>query len=90
LRTIVGNDARLRLRVLFLGYLQNDLDVGFCHRLTQIPMDNEPAVAVQHAAQVVKRAGNIDIAYVDMPMPMRLRRLLKTGPFLGWLPVPFL
>src|ERR1022692_2051879 len=59
------------------------------HRLAQIPVDDQPAVAVQHAAQIVERAGDVDVAHVDMPMLMRLRWLFKAGAFLRWLPLPF-
>jgi len=41
------------------GPFQNDLDVGLGHRLDQIPMNQETAVAVQDAAQVVERRANI-------------------------------
>ena len=37
LRPIVGDDSRLRFRVLLLGSLQDHFDIGFSHRLTQIP-----------------------------------------------------
>src|SRR5579864_2426940 len=90
LRTVVGNDARLRFWVFLLGSLQNDLDLCLCHGLAQIPMHDGSAKAVQYAAQVVERARNIDVAHVDMPVLMRLRRLLEAGPFLRWFSVPFL
>ncbi len=72
-----------------LARFQNDLDVGLRHRLAQIPMDDGPAIAVQHAAQIVERARDVDVAHVDMPMLMRLRRLLEARAFLRRLPVPF-
>jgi hypothetical protein len=45
------------------------------------------AVAVQDAAQVVEGAGNIDVAHVDMPTLMRLRRCSKPVPFFDGLPL---
>lgn len=38
LRSVVGDDPRLSVRVLLLGSFQNHLDVRFLHRLPQIPM----------------------------------------------------
>ena len=88
LRAVGGDDARLGLRVFLLGSLQNDLKVCLCHGLPQIPMHDESAVAVQYAAQVVKRARNVEVADVDTPMFMRLGRLREAGPFLGWFSIP--
>src|ERR1035437_4508556 len=89
-RAVVGDDPRSRLGVFLLGRLLNDLDVRLRHGCAHFPMQKEAAVAVQHAAQVVESARNIDVAHVEMPMLMRLRRLLEAGPFLRWFPVPFL
>ena len=71
-----------------LARLQNDLDVGLGHRLAQIPVHDGAAVAVQHAAQVVERPADVDVGNVDMPMLVRLRRLLEARPFLRRLAVP--
>jgi len=46
LRSIVGDDPRLGVRIFLSGSLENDLDLGLGHRLAQIPVDNRPAVAV--------------------------------------------
>ena len=51
-------------------------------------MNQETAVAVQDAAQVVERSGNVQVGNIDMPMLVWLRRLFKAGPFLRGLPVP--
>ena len=48
----------------------------------------EAAEAIQHAAQVVKRPRDVEVGHVDMPMLMRLGRLLEAGPFLGRLRIP--
>src|SRR6202008_2190829 len=37
---------------------------------------------------VVKRPRNVDVTHVDMPMLMRLGRLLEADPFLRWLLIP--
>ena len=89
LRSIVGDDARARIRVFLLGSLENDFDIGLRHVLAQIPVDHRAAEPIQHAAQIVERPAEIDIAHVDMPMLVRLRRLLDPGPFLRRLALPF-
>ena len=52
-------------------------------------MNQETAVAVQDAAKVVERRANIQVGNIDMPMLVRLRRLVKVGPFLRGLPLHF-
>ena len=84
---VVANDARFSPGIPLFGPFQNDLNVSLRHRLPQIPMDQETAVAVQDAAQVVERRATVHIGNIDVPMLMRLRRLFKTGPFFRGLPV---
>src|SRR2546427_6252943 len=80
LRPVVGDDAGLCLRVLFLGSFENYLDVGLPHRLTQVPMHDRTTVPIQNAAQVVEGPADVDIGDIDMPMLMRLERLLEARP----------
>jgi len=47
---VVGDDSRLRFRVLLLGSLQDQFDISFSHGLTQIPMHEEPTEPIQNAA----------------------------------------
>src|SRR5438876_10442551 len=63
LRAIVGDDSRLGFQVLLLGSLQDHFDIGFSHRLTQIPMHEETTESIQNAAH--------------MPVLMGLQRLLE-------------
>ena len=79
LRAIVGDDSRLAFQVLLLGSLQDHFDIGFSHRLTQIPMHEETTESIQNATQVVEGAAQADVGNVDMPVLMGLRRLLETG-----------
>ena len=88
LRAIVRDDSRLRFRVLLLGSLQNQFDIRFSHGLTQIPMHEETTEPIQNAAQVIERAAQVDVGNVDMPVLMRLQRLLETGSLAGWLALP--
>ena len=88
LRPVVGDDPRPCVRILLFGCLQDDLDLSLRHRLAQGPMDDRPAVAVQHTAQIVERATDVDIGNVDVPVFMRLQGLLETGALLRKLPFP--
>ena len=62
-----------------LGAFENYFDIRFSHRLAQIPMHEESAEAVQNAAQVIEGAAQVDVGNVDMPMLVRLERLLETS-----------
>src|SRR5579872_4460608 len=88
LRTIVGDDAWLRCRILLLGSLQNHFDIRFSHGLTQIPMHQETTEPIQNAAQVIERAAQVDVRNVDMPVLMRLQRLLKPSSLARCLALP--
>src|ERR1700758_5512095 len=84
LRAVVGDDSRLRFRVLLLGSLQNHFDVGFSHGLPEIPMHEETAEPLQNAAQVIEGAAQVDVGNVDMPVLVRLQRLLSGGSLARW------
>ena len=88
LRPIVGDDPQPCLRVFLPAALEDDLNFSFCHRPAHIPLDNRPAVAAQHAAQVVERAADINAGNVDMPMLMRFGRLPEPGALLRRLAFP--
>src|SRR5215469_16396213 len=79
LQAIVGDDSRLRFRVLLLGSLHDHFDISFSHGLTQIPMHEETTESIQNAAQVIEGAAQVDVGNVDMPMLVRLQRLLEAG-----------
>src|SRR5271170_7333343 len=51
-------------------------------------MNDRTAVAVQNAAQIVERATHIDVGNIDVPVLMRTRRLLETGPLARRLSLP--
>ena len=89
LGSVIGNDPRFNAGAPLFGPFQNDLNVALGHRFPQITVNQEKAVAVQDAAQVVERRANIQVANIDMPMQVWLRRLFKASPFLRWLRVPF-
>lgn len=88
LRSVVRDDSGFRLRILFLGSLQENFDRRFGHRLAQIPMHQETTVSIQHTAQVVERARHVDVRNIDVPALVGLRRLLKPRPFARGLALP--
>src|SRR6202040_457825 len=88
LRPVVGDDARFCFPVALSGPLQNDLDLGFGHRLLQFPVHDLPAITVQNTAQVVKRPTYIDVGNIYVPMLMRLQRLLEPRTLLRRFPLP--
>src|SRR5881628_3863996 len=81
LRSVVGDDPRCRIGTYFASALKNDLDVGFFHRFADLPMHDIATCSIQSAAQVVKRAGDVDVGNVHMPMFVWSDRLLKARPF---------
>jgi hypothetical protein len=52
----------------FLTALQNDLDVPLGHRLPKIPVHDVAAAAVQNAAQVVERPGDVQVGNINVPV----------------------
>jgi hypothetical protein len=71
LRPIVGDDPRCHVGELLTCPLDDLLDVGLGHGLAQLPMDQVSATAIQEAAQVVERAGDIDVRDIDVPVFVR-------------------
>ena len=51
-------------------------------------MDDRTAIAIQNAAQVVKRATHVDVGNIDVPVLMCMWWLLETGPLTRRLALP--
>src|SRR5712671_1330159 len=64
---------------------EDRLHLGFGHGLADLPVDEEPAVAVEDAAQEEECPADINIRDIDMPVLMRPRRLLEALALLGGL-----
>ena len=67
--------------------LDDRLHVVLGHVLTDFPVNDEPAAAVEDAAHVVERSGDVEVGDVDVPVVVRLQRLLESRSFLGGLAV---
>jgi hypothetical protein len=81
LRPVVADDPRLRIRILLAGSLRDDFDIFFEHCLADLPVQQVTAVAVQHTAQAIKRPGDVDVADIDVPVAVRMRRLVEAFAF---------
>jgi hypothetical protein len=61
------------------GSLQDELDLGLRHRLADVPMDDAPTETVEHRAEVVERAGDVEVRDVDVPVLVCTGRLDEAG-----------
>jgi hypothetical protein len=75
LRAVVGDDSRLVAGVFLQCPLDDGVDFLFLHRLANLPMDNRPAVAVEHGAEEVEGARDIEVGDVDVPVFVGMERL---------------
>ena len=66
--------------------LDNRLHLGFGHGLADLPVDDEPAVAVEDAAKEKECTADVDIRDIDVPVLMRPHWLLEALSLLGGLP----
>lgn len=71
LRTVVGDYPRSSVRVALPGPLQDQFDLSFRHADAKIPLHDTAAAPIEHTAQVVERAADIDVADIDMPVFVR-------------------
>jgi len=81
LGAVVGDDAWCGAGVRLAGTLQDDFHVGFLHFLADFPMNDEAAATVQDGAEEVKRAGDVEVADIDMPVFVRFRHFACGGGF---------
>ena len=81
LRPVVGNHARARVGKLLSGALEDGRDVMRRHGFAQFPVHEKPRPAIENRAQIVERARDIDVREIDVPMRVRLRRLVKPRAF---------
>src|SRR4051794_659056 len=85
LRAVVRDDPGSRAGKLLARPLEDRLHLGLGHGLADLPVDDEPAVAVEDAAQEEKCPANINMRDIDMPVLMGPRRLLEALALLGGL-----
>ena len=83
LGTVVADEARRNVWVKFAGALDNGFHVDCLHFFADFVVDDGTAIAVENRTNEVERAGDIEIAEVDVPLLMGFERLHKAGAFLG-------
>ena len=80
LRPVVRDDPGPRIGIPLAGPLDDRLDLGFGHALADLPVDDEPAAAIEQAAEVEERAGDVDVGDIDVPVLVGPKRLLEAFP----------
>ena len=71
LRPIVADNPRGFTGELLQGPLHDRFHLLFFHCFPQFPMHDGAAAAIQQRTEKVKRAADIDVANVDMPVFVR-------------------
>ena len=74
---IIRDNPRTCIGVLLPRTLHDGLDIGFCHRLSDLPMHDVSTVSVQQGAQIVEGAADVEIRNVDVPVAMRSQWLYE-------------
>lgn len=85
LGSVVGDDAGPLARPGFAGALDDGFDVFFLHFLADFVVDDVSAATVENGAEEVERAGDVEVADVDVPVFVGFERLDEAGSFLGGL-----
>src|SRR5262249_35299567 len=85
LGAVIRDDPRPSLRESFPGTLDNRLDVPLSHALADLPVDDEPTVAVEETTEVEEGAADVDVRDVDVPVLVGSQGLLEAPPLLGGL-----
>jgi len=78
LGAIVGYNPWLDIRKAFPCSLDDNFNLCLGHALTDLPMNNISTAPIQDGAEVVKRPTDIDMRDVNMPVFVRLERLLES------------
>ncbi len=61
LRPIVRNNPGMRFGKLFPGSLEDNFNITFCHRLSDLPMNDIPTVTIKDTTQIIERSLDIQI-----------------------------
>lgn len=60
------NDPRPRAGESLACSLEDRLDVSLGHLLADFPVNDEPTVAVEEAAEILERPGNVDVRDINV------------------------
>ena len=83
LGALVGDDAWARVGIGFAGFLENDFGVDLAHGGTDVPGDDHARAAVEHGAEEVEDATDVQVTEVHMPVLVRGEGLDEAGAFFG-------
>src|SRR6478736_5619503 len=81
LRPVVRDDPGPRVGIPLACPLDDRLDLGLRHALADLPVDDEPAAAVEQATEVEERPGDVDVRDVDVPVLVGPKGLLEALAF---------
>ena len=76
------NDPRFLVGAFLQGFLHHNLDIQFRLSFAEIVVNDIAAITVQDTGEEVKRAIDIDIRHIDMPVPVGRVRLDDPRAFL--------
>src|SRR5438067_9445082 len=68
LRPVVRDDPGPLGGEALAGPLDDRFDLGLGHALAELPVDDEPTVAIEEAAEVKEGPGDVDVRDVDVPV----------------------
>ena len=71
LRPVVRNDPGVHVGKPLACSLNDRLDVDLGHGLADLSVDDEAAAAVEEAAKIEERPGNVDVGDIDVPVLVR-------------------
>ena len=83
LRAVVRDDPGPLAGILLASPLDDRLHLGLGHGLADLPVDDEPTVAVEDAAQEEERPADVDVGDIDVPVLMGPQGLLEALSLLG-------
>src|SRR6185437_10603710 len=83
LRPVVRDDPGPLAGEALAGPLDDRLDLGLGHALADLPVDDEPAAAIEEAAEVEEDAGDVEVRDIDVPVLVGPQGLVEARPLAG-------
>src|SRR5262249_41756044 len=74
---VVRDDPGALAGEALAGPLDDRLHLGLGHALAELPGDDEPTGAIEEAAEVIERPGDVDVRDIDVPVLVGAQRLLE-------------
>ena len=77
-----SRDSIVQVGVLFPCSLKDDFDIDLFHLLANFPVHYAPRATIEHATHEVKRAANVEVANIQVPVIVRFGGLAEAGSLL--------